>query len=184
MYKLLIFNEDWADEHDVPALAVMSDKEYEEWLETPSGRLNKKYDEQLKLCDQLEERKREIDTIIQKSGYWNKGIDKYPEDLKELWKEYCDIGYIDEPVRVYSYIQAHLGNGGDCFGEQFSGLYLMKEFVEEGIVRIFEVSKEFAEIFKEANLETLSLCNIFEPGSLDYCSYDREDDEDGIEDED
>ena len=28
---LLTFNQDWADEHDVPALAVMSEMELEEW---------------------------------------------------------------------------------------------------------------------------------------------------------
>lgn len=32
-YKLLVFNEDWADEHDVPALEVMSEKQYNKWLE-------------------------------------------------------------------------------------------------------------------------------------------------------
>jgi len=31
VYFLLVFNEDWADEHDVPALAIMTEKEYNKW---------------------------------------------------------------------------------------------------------------------------------------------------------
>lgn len=30
-YFLLTFNHDWADEHDVPALCVMNETEYENW---------------------------------------------------------------------------------------------------------------------------------------------------------
>ena len=33
-FYLLTFNEDWADEHDVPALAVMDEEELEEWKKT------------------------------------------------------------------------------------------------------------------------------------------------------
>jgi hypothetical protein len=33
-FYLLTFNEDWADEHNVPALACMSQKEYDEWAKT------------------------------------------------------------------------------------------------------------------------------------------------------
>jgi hypothetical protein len=31
-FYLLTFNEDWADEHDVPALACMDQEEYDKWL--------------------------------------------------------------------------------------------------------------------------------------------------------
>ena len=37
--KLLIFNEDWADEHNVPALEVMTDEEYNIWCKKPSENL-------------------------------------------------------------------------------------------------------------------------------------------------
>ena len=30
-YYLLTFNEDWADEHDVPALEVMDENQFNEW---------------------------------------------------------------------------------------------------------------------------------------------------------
>jgi len=33
-FYLLTFNEDWADEHDVPALAVMNQKEFDKWSKT------------------------------------------------------------------------------------------------------------------------------------------------------
>ena len=33
-YYLLTFNEDWADEHDVPALAVMDENRFETWSKT------------------------------------------------------------------------------------------------------------------------------------------------------
>lgn len=33
-YYLLTFNEDWADEHNVPALACMNEKEFEKWSKT------------------------------------------------------------------------------------------------------------------------------------------------------
>lgn len=33
-YYLLTFNEDWADEHNVPALACMDEQEYKRWRET------------------------------------------------------------------------------------------------------------------------------------------------------
>lgn len=33
-YYLLTFSENWADEHDVPALACMNENEYEKWLKT------------------------------------------------------------------------------------------------------------------------------------------------------
>lgn len=33
-YYLVTFNEDWADEHDVPALAVMDESRFETWSNT------------------------------------------------------------------------------------------------------------------------------------------------------
>jgi hypothetical protein len=33
-HYLLTFNEDWADEHNVPALAVMDESEYKNWCES------------------------------------------------------------------------------------------------------------------------------------------------------
>ncbi len=33
-YYLLVFNEDYGDEHDVPALACFNQKQYDKWLKT------------------------------------------------------------------------------------------------------------------------------------------------------
>jgi hypothetical protein len=33
-HYLLTFNQDWADEHDVPALAVMTEDEFKKWSKT------------------------------------------------------------------------------------------------------------------------------------------------------
>jgi hypothetical protein len=65
------------------------------------------------------------------------------------------------PNKVKSNLCAYLGNSGECFDEQFSNYYLNKEFVEAGIVKVYEVSEDFADTFKVANLDRLSLCNIF-----------------------
>lgn len=46
-YYLLIFNDDYADEHNVPALEVMTQEEFDKWKETPSGVLNKNYEKEL-----------------------------------------------------------------------------------------------------------------------------------------
>ena len=46
-YYLLTFNEDWADEHNVPALACFTEEQYNKWLERPSGKLNKNYDQEM-----------------------------------------------------------------------------------------------------------------------------------------
>jgi hypothetical protein len=110
MKYLLTFNMDWADEHDVPALAVMDEKRFKKWSETKLS------------------------------------------------------------------ISANLGNGGDCFCEEFQG-YTGKELIEEGIVSKYVVDESFAKVFKKANLESLSLSNVFD-------GEEYEGDEDDDEDED
>lgn len=107
-YYLLTFNQDWADEHDVPALACFTETQYNEWLQ------------------------------------------------KRQWKDEKDE---DEK---YSKIFAYLGNSGDEFAEKFEDLNCMKDFVDDGIVEVFEVTKEFYDLFNIAKLDELSLCSIFE----------------------
>lgn len=128
-YKLLTFCEDWADEHNVPALACMTEEEYNTWLQTASGELNPNFDEELK--------------------EW------YEENKKRYVSQYS------LPKRVTSNLNAWLGNSGDCFEEQYEHLYLMKEFVEAGIVKVFDVSEEFYNMFHKAQLSGLSMCNVF-----------------------
>lgn len=82
---LLVFDEDYADEHDVPALACMTEEEYDKWLETPSGKLNPNYGEELA---------------------------KYLQDQALPYTE-RKINSWDRPKKVRSRMHAYLGNGGD-----------------------------------------------------------------------
>ena len=141
-YYLLTFNQDWADEHNVPALACFTEEQYQQWLERPSGKLNKNYEQEL-----------------------------------EEWYNTNKVEYRsihNSPQKVSSYINAYLGNGGDCFGESFSDLYLMKEFVADDIVKVLEVDQLFFDYFHKAELDDLSLCNIFNEDITDW--YDEDED--------
>jgi hypothetical protein len=46
-YYLLTFDEDYADEHNVPALDCFTEQQYNKWLKTPSGKINPAYKTQL-----------------------------------------------------------------------------------------------------------------------------------------
>lgn len=157
-YYLLTFNEDWADEHDVPALACMTTSEYKEWLETPSGDIDSEYDKKLadfrEKCDKW--------NIYQEAAS-KAARDKTLESRKAADELICPYvnSYHDEPSRINSHLYASLGNNGEGFGESYQHLYLMKEFVEEKYVKITKVNEEFYRTFHKANLASLSLCNIF-----------------------
>lgn len=171
-YKLLTFNEDYADEHNIPALAVMTEEEYNIWLESESGSLHSGYNEKIKLYNEQEKDSKKFWNMLKKKGYTINGagnIGKIPNDdleTKQLEKEYREkhsyINEINKPSKVNSYIYASLGNGGEYFSEQFTDYYLMKEFVADGTINVFDVTKEFVDIFNKARLDDLSLCNIFE----------------------
>ena len=100
-YYLLTFNEDWADEHNVPALACMTEEQYEKWK------------------------------------------------AKDIT--------VDDGI-----IRAHLGNGGECFEEKFEKYKTAGELVTARIVKVTKVSEEFHKTFHKANLDTLSLSNVFD----------------------
>ena len=94
-YYLLTSDDCWSDEHDVPALAVMTEQELEKWSQT---RLS---------------------------------------------------------------IRAYLGNGGQCFMEREQGK-TGSELIHLKCVKVMEVNENFASVFKQANLQQLSLSNIFD----------------------
>lgn len=166
-YYLLTFNEDYADEHNVPALACFKEEEYLKWLDTPSGKLNPKFEEENKLRIEYEKKSKEFWEHLTKKGYLLNGvantsmIPKTDLETLELEKEYRKLGYPKACKKVNSKLYASLGNSGDCFEESFEHLYLMEEFVKEGIVHVLEVSEEFYNTFHVASLNSLSLCNIF-----------------------
>lgn len=174
-YYLLTFNQDWADEHNVPALECMTEEQYQEWLKKPSGKLNKKYDEQFAKWKEHDDKQNAFYTELQNRGLYNKRMDNYTQE-ETTWYHKNKIEYRSSwshPKRVKSFLSAHLGNGGDNFNEGYEHLYLFQEYVDNGVVSVMEVDKSFFETFHKARLSSLSLCNVF--GEL--YDYDEEDDE-------
>lgn len=164
IYYLLTFNQDWADEHDVPALACMTEEEYNQWLETPSGDLNENYEEENKV---FQEKVLKYNTFVSECknrGLYTKPHNEYTEEDNKWYIE-NKVDYIysrHTPKKVLnSKICAYLGNGGDGFEEKFNHLYLMKEFVDTKIVKVLKVNKDFYDVFHDAGLTDLSLCGIF-----------------------
>lgn len=183
--KLLIFNEDHADEHNVPALAVMTDEKYEIWCKKPSGNLNPNYEKEKKECEEYEQKNKDFWKLLEDKGYTLNGrgntsmIPKTDLETLQIEKDYRKLEYVNFPKKVNSNLRAYLGNGGDCFEEAFEKYYLLEEFVTAGIVKVIEVTKEFCDIFNSADLSSLSLCNIFDLEDLE-----EEFDEDEEENED
>ena len=163
-YKLLTFCEDYADEHNVPALACMTEEEYNIWLKKPSGKLNPDYEKQ---NEEFQKKLQEYKEFIENSKK-RKLFDKLPVTFTQEEKEWVEknrkpyVFQYDSPKRVDSYIETWLGNSGDKFEENYEHLYLMEEFVEGGYVKVFDVSEDFYNTFNKAGLNSLSLCNIFE----------------------
>lgn len=153
-YYLLTFNEDWADEHRVPALQCFNEKEYNQWLETKISEENPDYEEELKEYKELQKKYVKFweETKLKKST---------PDYLKWYAENY--VHRIYEPIQYTSILFAYLGNSGDGFGDSFNKFLYAKELVENGIVKVVEVTEEFFNIFHKAGLAELSLCNVFEP---------------------
>lgn len=162
-YKLLKFNEDYADEHNVPALACMTNDDYIKWLMTPSGIPNENYEQELiEYNNKVDLYKQSLQKWRDRGVYYKNFDDFTLEDrqyIKENPLEY--ISERDRPKKCKSYLQVYLGNGGDYFKESYEHLYLMSEFVEHGVVKVMNVSEEFFNTFQKARLSDLSLCNIF-----------------------
>lgn len=163
-YYLLTFCEDYSDEHNVPALACMTEEEYQKWLETASGKLNPDWEElNREYTAKYEAYKNRIKEWTER-GLYSKNPKDYTQEERE-WTKDNPIGYVsysDKPQRVESNIRVSLGNGGDYFEEDYSHLYLMKEYVEANKVKVVEVDESFYNIFHKAKLDNLGLCNVFE----------------------
>lgn len=169
-YFLLVFNEDWADEHNVPAQACFTETQYNKWLESPMGTINPKYKEKKAIHDLLIEKKDIFHKELNDRNLYNKKYcDFTPEEVK--WYEENKIDY-DEygypPKRVKSYLSAQLGNGGEGFNEGYSNYAYGQDFVIDGTVKVHEVPKEFFEVFNDVRLYDLSLCNIFREDLATY----------------
>ncbi len=162
MYKLLIFNQDWADEHNVPALACFTEIEFEDWKISRLGKENLNYETEL-----LDHQKKvaawnNFVKEIDKKGF-TKGVPNTQEE-KRWWKE-NRVEYVseyDKPKKGTSYLTAYLGNNGDGFSEDYDNYLTGQDFLETNIVSVHDVSEDFYETFKKVGLNHLSLCNIFE----------------------
>jgi hypothetical protein len=169
-YKLLVFNQDYADEHNVPALECMSEEEYQKWLVTPSGELNPSYEETKALQEEYEKEWADFWQHLKDKGYTYQGegnTSKIPkEDIETLAyeKRVRALSRVRDNFRVHSNMYAYLGNSGECFEEDYSNLYLMEDFVDDGLVKVTDVDKSFYDIFHRAKLNKLSLCNVFTIG--------------------
>ena len=143
-YYLLTFNQDWADEHDVPALACFNEKQFKNWKKTPSGILTKNLEEKKKA---FEAKKKAYD------DYWKLSAKK-----REKMEVPPRAAHYEEPQRLrVSGIRANLGNSGDGFGDSFRHLYLMEEFIGK-YVTVTEVDQSFYRKFRNA----LIFCNFYD----------------------
>ena len=185
-YYLLTFNEDWADEHNVPALACFTEDEFEKWKKTPSGILNKNYEQELENYDAFQEAKEEQEERfrIEIGENWGRvQFDRWPILLRQEYDALHErFGYrnrwaAQQPYRLTeSGIRANLGNSGDGFDQNFRHLYLMEEFIEADYVKVKEVDENFYNTFKEAGLADLSLTNIF------TCNFYFDEEDEDLED--
>lgn len=171
-YYLLIFNDDWADEHNVPAQACMTETQYQKWLEQPTGKPNPKYEQQKAIFDENVAARERYDKLVA-SNYRNKGSVSQAE-IDAAYVPYVNSIH-DEPKKFFSGIHARLGNNGQDFGDDYERYEFCKDLVADHIVRVHEVPKEFFEVFLDVKLHDLSLCNIFEE---DLASNVYEDEED------
>lgn len=179
-YYLLTFNEYYADEHNVPALACFNQEEYDKWLKRPSGTLNKGYDIQIAVWNKQMVKYEEW-------GKWLRGNSlariPYASWTREqtLYRTKHEVSYSvlnNKPRKLkQSGINASLGNGGDNFEDAYMDLYLMEEFITAGHVEVKKVDESFYIIFNEAKLADLSLCNIFSPEEFYLDEYDEDEEE-------
>jgi hypothetical protein len=160
--KLLTFNENYGDEHNVPALACFTEQEYETWLETEMINPNPKYEIQnAEYLLKMEKYNKFKDGLTER-GLWNKRKDAYTDEERQ-WVEDNNCEYVYErPKRGESLLYAYLGNSGECFGESYTHCRYGKDFITNGYVKVFDVNQDFYQYFKLANLDSLSLCNIFD----------------------
>jgi hypothetical protein len=173
-YYLLTFNEDYGDEHDVPALECFTEEEYLKWLETPSGKLIPNFEQDSKVYQEKVATHSLFVEELKKRGLYTKFQKDFTKE-ELVWFRENKVDYVSShnvPTRVSSFLQASLGNSGDGFNEKFSDIYLCKEFIEAKYVKVLEVDETFYTFFKKANLSRLSLCNIFD--TEEFYDYDED----------
>ena len=155
-YYLLTFNENFADEHDVPALACMNEDNYQAWLKSLVSRPNPTYEQELLKYNSERERY---------ENYLKEGKKIHEELGIEAYRKYMSKNYVSsvlqKPKKGYSLIRAYLGNNSEGFNEMFTDYETGKDLVDDNTVKVTEVPEIFYTIFHENKLHSLSLANVF-----------------------
>lgn len=175
--KLLTFDQSWADEHDVPALACFTDEEYTNWCESSMGKPNLNYDQELIDYDNKANRYKLYHDGMVERGLWHKTPHSLTPEEKQWHEENKENYPSDNPQKADSYIRAYLGNNGEGFGEYYSDYLTGQDLIDNNIVKVFDVSEDFHTTFHRANLSDLSLSNVFTISDGDRQEYE-EDNED------
>lgn len=186
-YYLLTFNDNYADAHNIPALQCFNEEDYNKWLGEKAGRLNPKYEEQLAIYEANEKINTDFWKNLKNLGITNLGKVKPGSEADILTQKYrTEYKYsIYAPSKVFSYMSANLGNGGDCFEDGYTWAEYNRDFIEMkgtlpyvyATVKVAEVDKSFYNIFHKNRLNSLSLCNIFEFNKDKYIDDEEEEDE-------
>lgn len=173
-FYLLTFSDDWADEHDVPALECMTEDEYLKWLNRPAGVLNKDYEKYDALYKEKVDIAEKALNRLKELNLYHTPVKDIPKNLRKEYDQLskvCYVSFRDKPTKLKeSYLYARLGNGGEGFDEGYRDFIIMKDFVDRGNVKVYEVNENFYETFQKCGLSRLSLCNIFE----EFDDYDED----------
>lgn len=182
VYYLLEFDQNWADEHDVPAVDCFSQEEYDRWLAFDFRTDNPKYDEQYLVWKEAHDKYTSYLKGLNDRGLMSTPRNKFTiED--DIWARENEAPYVSSyntPSPGRSKLNAYLGNSGDGFEKSFTHCKYGRDFITYDIVSVTEVDASFYEIFHKAQLASLSLCNIFDMDAIedDDEYYDDELEED------
>ncbi len=171
-YILLTFNQDHGDEHDVPALACMTDTVFEKWKETKisvenPNYLTEKFEHEEKLR-KWEEFNNELNRRKALIGTWDSDL--------IVWQKENHVSHVsryDGPSKGRSKLRAYLGNNSNGFGESYEQYLRCRDLIDAGLIMYYEVTEEFHKMFHKADLSNLSMCNVFDMDMLN----EQEDDE-------
>jgi len=166
-FYLLTFNEDWADEHNVPALACFNEETFDlfrnkkfisdEELEEKKEGLEK-YKQYCELCKNISEKTKNKIKDFPNESYYN-------VQAKILAEENLSMNFfykgVKQPILDVD-IRAYLGNNGGDFNEEFQDCFTGQDFIDKKYVKVIEVDKSFYDTFNTASLSRLSLCSIFQ----------------------
>lgn len=164
MNFLLIFKQDWANEFNIPALACMTEYEFERWKEKKLGIINEKYEEQIQAYNIQVQKREEFVEQLKSKNLYNTPYNKYTDEEKEWYqKNKVDmVSFRNAPKKLKRcYVYASVGDSGEYFQDYLMNFTHCKDLLHANIVKLFVVDDEFKKVFDAARLSNLSLCNIF-----------------------